>query len=176
MKLDASTIAASTCTALTGTRCLVRSGAMPLTPYSTSVKQVMQHGASCTFQASIAGRMQRASRPGSSESSGCSWPIRPWPIAYERHTASASIKATSQHPAVLQGDSLRHRCLPLDRRWQGQASIHCLSDAVGPLAGSSEAECDGRSSDGHSEQQAQASQVCGSPSCPAGLWHATTDG
>lgn len=176
MGLDGTFIPALKCTALTETRCHLHSRARPPVPHSASISQSMQHRTLCTLQASMTGLSRKATfRPGSPESTGCCWPDQPCTIAHDGHRASLSINSTPQRPAMLHSSSLRHKCLPLDRRWPGQPSTHCLSDAVGPLAGSGDVEPHDRSTEEHSEHQAQASQVCAAlyawPACNA----ATTD-
>ena len=86
-------------------------------------------------------------------------PTQPCTTAFHRHRASPSTSSTLQLPAVPQRSSVRHRCPPLDRRWQGQRPLDCLSDAVGPLAGSSEVAHSSQGDEEHGLQHEKASQV-----------------
>ena len=157
-----SSSAAPISSVLTGNRCPLHSRANSLVPHSVSKYQRMQHQDSCMLQAPIAARLRRTSvRPSYPEPASCGWPNSPYTIAHDRLIMIASIGRTPCGPATSHSGSLVHQCLPLDRRWQGRPSVQCLSDAVGPIGGSSEAEHDGTSSQERSMQE-HASQVCGS--------------
>ena len=156
MGLDGSSLAAPVSTVLTRNRCPLHSRSMSSVPHSASSYQSTQKRGAGMLQASLAIRPRRASvRHGSSEPASCSWPHRPCTIAHDRFGALPGLRGTPQSPAKPHSSSLGHQCLPLDRRWQGRPSIHCISDAVGPLGGSSEAGHDARSSEEHSMQHAQ---------------------
>ena len=79
--------------------------------------------------------------------------------ACKGHQPSCSISIKPEPLAPLQGSSLRLRCMPLDRRWHSQSACQCLSDAVGPLAGGSEAACSARDAKGHGAKHAKTHQV-----------------
>ena len=157
---DVSSLAAPMSTALTENRCRVHSNSRPPVPHSASKYQSMKHQAFRLLQASIVRRSSTATaRAGCTESASCSWSHPINTTAHDRLTASGSIRSTPQSPFRPRSGSLGHQCLPLDRRWQGRPSNQCLSDAAGPLGGSSEVEHDGRGSE---EYMQQTSQVCGS--------------
>ena len=79
--------------------------------------------------------------------------------AFEGYRAFCSVKIKPEPLGPSQSSSLRLKCMPLDRRWHSLSACQCLSDAVGPLAGGTEAGCSGRDADGHSAEHAKAHQV-----------------
>ena len=79
--------------------------------------------------------------------------------AFEERKSSCCRSIRPELRAPFQCSSLRLECRPLDRRWHSQSACQCLSDAVGPLAGGTEAGCSGRDADGHGAEHAKAHQV-----------------
>ncbi len=154
--------AASVPSALTENRCLVHSRARSIVPHIASNSSRMQHRTSSALHASRARPSLRGlSRPECGNSSR----FPPCTIVYNKHRALPSISCTHERPATSHSSSLRHRCLPLDRRWQGRPLVGCLSDAVGPVAGSNETVHDAHEE--HSMKQQHEPQVRQSPLFPA---------
>lgn len=178
MDLNGPSGATNLCSTVTSKKCIVHSLSRSIAPLGGSATRLVLLSTRCQLQTSTARQSlspaRAAARSSFAESSSSSSPYTPCKTAYERHQASCSTSSKQQFPVSWQRSTLRLRHAPLDRRWHGQSSIACLSDAVGPLAGDSEAPYGARSSEEHSLQQGDGPQVRPSlPSCmPSNLWNA----
>ena len=148
----------------------VINGRCPLHGLSRPLSRQSSLNTRLWLQSSVCWLPSLAARPSASQAGALAWSStqrcisnsythRACDTACQAQKSSCSISIRPEPLAPSQRSSLRLQCMPLDRRRLSQSACQCLSDAVGPLAGGSEASCSARDADGHGARHEKAHQV-----------------